>query len=71
MKARTLTHQITGRMVLPSGIAFLTMLVIPLALFLIPTGRHLFPQLGLDYYIILGMMTMMFIASYLIAERTR
>lgn len=71
MTVQRTIHQITGRMVLPSGIVFLTLLVMPTALFLIPTGRHLFPQLGLDYYIILGIMTAIFMVSYLMAERTK
>ena len=71
MKPQTLAHNITGRMILPSGIIFLAMLIIPPALFLIPSGRHLFLQLGLDYYVITGIMSIVFIASYLTVERTK
>lgn len=71
MKAQTLAHQITGRMLLPTGIMCLTLLVIPAALFLIPTGRHLFPQLGFDYYVIMVSILALFIGCYLVAERTK
>lgn len=71
MRTRTLTHEITGRMILPTGIMFLTMLIIPIALFIMPTGRHLFPYLGLDYYIMTCIMTSVFVLCYLIGERTK
>lgn len=39
-----------GRMILPSGIVFLTTALIPLVVFIAPTARHLWPTLFTAQY---------------------